>query len=94
VPQVGVRELKNQTTKILRDIRENQAKYIITYHGQPMALILPLEERWLKAKTEAVIEAALSEQVVWNELAALRQEIDQGWQSEKTAVDLIAEQRR
>ena len=31
---------------------------------------------------------------VWPELQALRQEIGQSWQTDKTAVELVAEQRR
>ena len=97
MPQVGVRELKNQTSSILQNVRNNQAKYIVTYHGSPMAAILPLNEEWaakVTAKTEEAIESALSEQAIWAELAELRREIDQKWQSDKSADELIAEQRR
>lgn len=94
MPRVGVRDLKNQATEILRNVRENQAKYVITYRGRPMAVILPVDEQWLEAEIEQAIEAATPSEDVWAELEALRQEIDQSWRSEKTAVELISEQRR
>lgn len=31
--EIGVRELKNQATKIIRQVREQQAEYVITYLG-------------------------------------------------------------
>ena len=97
MPQIGVRELKNQTSSILKNVRNNQAKYIVTYHGSPVAAILPLNAEWtanLARKTEAAIEAALSDQAIWKGMDELRREIDRKWQSNKSAVELIAEQRR
>ena len=43
MPRVGVRELKNQTSEILRAVREERAEYIITYQGRPMAVLLPID---------------------------------------------------
>jgi len=56
--RVGVRELKNQATEIIRDVRENRAKYVVTYHGQPVAVLLPVDEAWLEAEAERAAEAA------------------------------------
>ena len=94
MPRVGVRELKNQTTEILRDVRENRAEYVITYRGRPVAVLLPVSEAWLEAETRRVVEAATSGKNVWTELEALRQEINQGWRSDKTASGRISERRR
>jgi len=43
MPKVGVRELKNRTSEILRAVREERAEYIITYQGRPMAVLLPID---------------------------------------------------
>jgi prevent-host-death family protein len=48
MPKVGVRELKNKTSEILRAVREEGAEYIITYQGRPMAVLLPLDEEELE----------------------------------------------
>jgi prevent-host-death family protein len=92
--RVGVRELKNQTTKIIRDVRENQAEYVVTYHGRPIAVLLPVDEAWLEAEARRAAEAVTPGDDVWAELEAIRQEIGQSWQSEKTGVELVSEQRR
>jgi prevent-host-death family protein len=92
--RVGVRELKNRTTEIIRDVRENRAEYVVTYHGRPVAVLLPVSEDWLEAETRRAVEAATSGEDVWAELETLRQEIGQSWQSDKTAVELVSEQRR
>ena len=94
MPSVGVRELKNQATGIIRDVRENRAEYVVTYRGRAVAVLLPVDERWLEAETRRTIEGVTPGEDVWAELEALRQEIGRGWQSEKTAVELVSEQRR
>lgn len=93
--RVGVRELKNQATEILRDVRENRAEYVVTYRGRPVAVLLPVDEEWLATEIErAAVEAATRSEDIWAELEKLRQEIDRSWQSDKTGVELVSEQRR
>jgi len=92
--RVGVRELKNQATEIIRNVRENQAEYVVTYHGRPIAVLLPVDEAWLEAEARRAAEVVTPGDDVWAELEAIRQEIGRRWQSEKTGVDLISEQRR
>ena len=43
MPRVGVRELKNRVSEILRTVREEGAEYIITYQGRPTAVLLPID---------------------------------------------------
>ena len=92
--RVGVRELKNRATEIIRHVRESRAEYVVTYRGQPVAVLLPLDEGWLDEETARAAEAVTPSDDVRAELDALRQEIDRSWKSEKTAVELITEQRR
>ena len=44
MPTIGIRELKDRASEIVRKVREEQAPYIITLHGKPSAMIIPLEE--------------------------------------------------
>jgi len=81
MPEVGVRELKNRTSEIVRSVREGRAEYIITYRGQPVARLIPITE-------EEEGEQA------WQELERLSQEISARWQSDKSAVELLDEIRR
>jgi prevent-host-death family protein len=94
MPNVGVKELKDQATEILRTVREQQAQYVVTYHGRPVAVLLPVDEAWRRADEDRTVRAARPSPDLLAELEALRAEIDASWSSEKTAVELIAEGRR
>lgn len=41
MPTVGVRELKNNATKIVRAVREDHAQYVVTVDGRPVAVLRP-----------------------------------------------------
>lgn len=92
--RVGVRELKNQATEIIRAVREDRAEYVITYHGRPVAVLMPLEEGWLEGETREAVRAASAALQARAEMEPLREEIARSWKSEQTAVELISEQRR
>ncbi len=94
MPNVGVKDLKNQATEILRTVREEQTEYIVTYHGRPVAMLLPIDAAWLQAEQDRAVRAARPSPDLLAELEALRAEIDVSWRSNKTAVELVAEGRR
>ena len=86
MPQVGIRELKNETSEIIRLVRDEKVEYVITLRGRPVAVILPVEE------TGPVTITASAD--FWERMAALGAEIDAKWLSDKSGVELIQEQRR
>jgi len=94
MPEVGVRELKNDTSQIIRAVREDQAEYIVTYRGRPVAVILPVDEAMRSIGNERLLTEARQHADYWAELDALAEEIDATWTSDKTAVELVEEQRR
>ncbi len=72
---IGIRESTHQTTEILRTVREQQTEYIITYRGQPVAMILPLTETWrqiIDLQSAAIITPSTD---LWVELDELRKEV-------------------
>jgi prevent-host-death family protein len=48
LPKLGVRELKNRASEVVRRVREEGTEYVITYQGRPVAVILPLAEEDLE----------------------------------------------
>lgn len=88
VEKIGVRELKNQASQIVRSVREEMAEYVITLHGKPVAMLRPITNEDEQALRRLELAAFLAE------ADRLAQEISVDWQSEKTAVELIEEQRR
>jgi prevent-host-death family protein len=94
MPQVGIRELKNETSEIIRAVREERAEYVVTLRGRPVAVIMPVAEDWPEAEVERAATAVRENAAFWDRMAVLGAEIAAKWQSDKTAVELIEEQRR
>ncbi len=90
MPDVGVQELKARASEIIRDVRERRARYVITYRGRPVGLLMPLEE------TGATSTPITGEPVAaaWEELTRLGEEIGRGWRSPLTSTELLSEMRR
>lgn len=57
MPSIGVRELKVQASEIVRQVREQQAQYVITYRGEPVAVLLPIDQ---EAQQVAAIQQILN----------------------------------
>ncbi|HQY92892.1 MAG: type II toxin-antitoxin system prevent-host-death family antitoxin [Caldilinea sp.] len=43
MPAIGIRQLKNDASEIIRTVREEKVEYIITLRGQPVAILRPIE---------------------------------------------------
>lgn len=82
---VGIRELKEQASQILRQVREERAPIDVTMRGQVIARIVPVEQTPLGGA-----EAAS----VWAEIDALAAEIGARWPREVAALDTVNDVRR
>ncbi|MGC1376850.1 MAG: type II toxin-antitoxin system Phd/YefM family antitoxin [Anaerolineales bacterium] len=82
--EIGIRELKTHASEVVRAVKEKRARYVITQHGKPAALMIPLDAEPAPAKGDEV----------WERLEKLGQELAEGWQNEKSAVETFAEMRR
>ena len=85
---IGVRELKNQASRVLRTIREEMAEYVITLRGEPVAILRPLTEKDTLRLRQDDIDASIVE------LKSLADEVSASWTSQNSGVDIISEQRR
>jgi prevent-host-death family protein len=85
VHSVGVRELKEQTSQILRRVRENGEEIQITYHGRVVARLVPASVPRLDSTTLSAI---------WTNLDRVAAEIGARWPSGVTAADAVSEGRR
>lgn len=43
MPEIGVRQLKNEASEIIRSVREQKAEYVITLRGEPVAVLRPIQ---------------------------------------------------
>lgn len=84
--QVGVRELKTHASEIVREVKEHRKRYTITRRGQPVALLVPLED----AKEGTTAEG----HEAWQAFLRAGEEISRNWQVPQSAVELLSEMRR
>lgn len=82
--EIGIRELKARASELVSAVRERRARYLITWRGRPAAMLVPVN----------AMPPAPSTDEVWARLEALGEEIAQNWESEKSAVEILAEIRR
>ena len=82
--EIGIRELKSRASEVVRAVKEERARYIITQRGKPAAMIVPLD----------AVPAKKSDDEAWERLMKIREELGKGWQSEKSAVEILSEMRR
>jgi prevent-host-death family protein len=79
---VGIRELKQKTSELIRRVHDRGDEIRVTYHGRIVARIIPVS---------SVIEAAAP---AWADLDRLAAEIGQRWPEGVSAAEAVAEGRR
>jgi prevent-host-death family protein len=82
---IGIRELKQHTSKIMRRVRENGETIEITYHGEPVAQLIPIHSPIPTAEEMAAILTDIDQ---------LSAEISAKWPEGVTAMDAINDVRR
>ena len=81
---VGVRELKQQASELVRLVRETGSQVQVTYRGKVVALLIPVE-RSREPEQEAQ---------AWMELDRLAAEIGARWPAGISAEQAVSEDRR
>ncbi len=80
---VGIRELKQQASELVRMVRETGKEVQVTYHGQVVALLIPVKRTAKKDDAKA-----------WGNLDNLAAQIGARWPKGVSAADAVAEARR
>ena len=89
---IGVRELREQTSEVIRRVREEQAEYVVTYQGRPVAVILPVDIE--RAEAEIVKGSKNAVLGNWERYERLAEEIRRAWPADLSTQDLIDAVRR
>jgi prevent-host-death family protein len=89
---IGVRELRQQTSEVIRRVREDRAEYVVTYQGRPVAIILPLdagraEKEMVQASRKVVLDN-------WERYERLAEELRRDWPTDLPTQDMIDSIRR
>ena len=86
MPRIGLRHLKTHASEVLRDVKDNRARYVITSRNEPLGIIIPyspLDETQPQSADEA-----------WEAFFAAGEQVRQAWKSPLTAVEILREMRR
>ena len=79
---VGIRELKQQASELIRLVRETGNEIQVTYHGEVVALLIPVKP------------ASKEHKNAWAKLDNLAAEIGARWPKGVSAADAMTEARR
>ncbi len=71
MPQIGIRELRDRASEILRQVREEKNEYIITYQGAPIALLIPVDRQALEQYLHAEAQREASSETLTRQLYGL-----------------------
>ncbi len=83
--EIGIRELKQRANEILRQVREEQETFTVTYRGKVVAKLVP------------VVDASIEQErtsAIWTQMDELSREISSLWPPGMPAAEAVAEQRR
>ena len=81
---VGIRQLKQQASQLVRMVREQGGEVQITYRGKVVALLIPARRA----------EPGEGAGRAWMELDLLAAEIGEGWPAGLSAAEAVAEGRQ
>ena len=81
---VGIRELKQQASELVHQVRESGNPVQITYHGKVVALLVPVEQ---PANRDEEAQA-------WVALDELAVQIGRDWPQDDSAAQAVSEGRR
>ena len=80
---VGVRELKQRASELIRMVREEGSEIQVTYRGEVVALLIPVARSTPQEEAQA-----------WAEIDHLAAEIGARWPAGVSAAEAISESRR
>ena len=83
---VGVRELKAHGARIVREVREEHATYVVTHRGQAVAALLPLN-----AAQQAPGDPAADP---WKTVLEAGKRLERKFKSGRSGVKLLSASRR
>ena len=82
--EIGIRELKSRASEVVRAVKEERARYIVTQRGKPVAAIIPMDAMLPEKKEEDG----------WEKLLAIRARLGKDKSKKKSSVEILSEMRR
>ncbi len=82
---IGVRELKERASQVLRRVRERGEEIEVTHHGRVVARLIPVSQERRRRRASAA---------AWSTLDRVAREIGARWPKGRSAANAVREGRR
>ncbi len=82
--EIGIRELKARASDVVRAVKEQRARYVITQRGVPVAVIIPVDSALPEKNNEETLRKMME----------LRKKLGKKVRNKKSSVDILSEMRR
>jgi prevent-host-death family protein len=82
--EIGIRELKSRASEVVRAVKEERARYVVTQRGKPVAAIIPMDAVLPEKKDEDG----------WERLLALRARLAKDKSKKQSSLEILSEMRR
>ena len=82
--EIGIRELKARASDVVRAVKEQRARYVVTQRGKPVAAIIPMD---------AVLPEKNNDEA-WDKLMEIRIKLGKARKNKKNSVEILSEMRR
>lgn len=82
--EIGIRELKSRASEVVRAVKEQRARFIVTQRGIPVAAIIPMDAMLPEKKEEDG----------WEKLLAIRARLGKDKTKKKNSLEILTEMRR
>ncbi|NJC95600.1 MAG: hypothetical protein C3F07_08165 [Anaerolineales bacterium] len=82
--EIGIRELKSRASEVVRAVKEERARYVVTQRGKPVAVIVPLD----------AMPPEKDEKDGWENLLAIREKLSREKGNKKSSLEILSEMRR
>ena len=83
--EIGIRELKQRVSEILRQVREEHESFSVTYRGKVVAKLVPA----MDPSADQEVASA-----IWTRMDDLSREVSAHWPTGSSASEAVSEQRR
>jgi prevent-host-death family protein len=87
---VGVRELKTHAARIVREVREAQAAYVVTHRGRTVGMIVPVRS----AEEGSDIVRDMGAATAWERFLSAGRRLEQRFRPGVSGVRLLSAMRR
>jgi prevent-host-death family protein len=82
--EIGIRELKSRASEVVRAVKEERARYVVTQRGKPVAVIIPMD----------AVPPEKKDDDGWENLLAIRAKLGKNKGNKKSSLEILSEMRR